>query len=133
MNAHNFSHNQSQFAKLTLDPSQFSGRGGALAPSLYLSGNLEINPLARIQGPTRGVLLQELSGTAVVDHAGGFQLHVVPQPIQRTVLAGSTPLPAELPAVVADAAARQPAMTSRCIAARPALGADGGPHPRIDC
>src|SRR5690606_23726781 len=51
---------------------------------------------AQIQGPTRGVLVQELSGTAVVDHAGGFQLHVVPQPIQRTVLAGSTPHHIEL-------------------------------------
>lgn len=96
MNTHIFSHNQSEFAKLSLDPSQLTGRGGALAPSLYLSGNLEISPLAQLQGSTRGVLVQGLSGTVVVDLAGGFQLHVIPQPIQRTVLAGSTPHHIEL-------------------------------------
>lgn len=96
MNTHHFSYSQYNFAKISFDPSLVTGRGGALAPALHLPATLEISPIAMMQGPVRGVLVQELGGTAVVDHAGGFQLSVCATPIQRVILSGTAPHHVEL-------------------------------------
>ncbi|MDP3072293.1 MAG: hypothetical protein Q8N18_18525 [Opitutaceae bacterium] len=96
MNTHHFSYSDYQFAKVSFDPSSVCGRGGALAPALHLPASLELSPVAMMQGPVRGVLIQEIGGTAVVDHAGGFQLLVQTVPIQRVILSGPAPHHVEL-------------------------------------
>jgi len=82
MDTHPFTYSNYHFGKLTVDPARTCGRGGVLAPVIHVSATAEFGAINL--GPnSRSVLVQELSGTAVIEHAGGFALPVAPIPIQR--------------------------------------------------
>jgi hypothetical protein len=82
METHTFTYNQYHFGRLMIDPARTVGRGGILAPVIHLSAGCEFSGI-NIDQQSRAILVQELSGTAVIEHAGGFALEVVPMPIQR--------------------------------------------------
>lgn len=82
MEVHTFAYSQYYFGKLMIDPSRTVGRGGALAPAIHLSVGVEFWG-ANLETESRPLLIQELSGTAVIDHAGGFALEITPMAIQR--------------------------------------------------
>jgi hypothetical protein len=84
------------FGSISCDPTQITGRGGVLAPRLHLYGKLQVSGLGTTNGQQVGVLIQEITGNAVVDHAGGFQLSLDACQIQRVVMAGSVEQNVEL-------------------------------------
>ncbi len=71
MDAHTFTYSNYHFGKLTVDPARTCGRGGALAPVIQVSATAEFGAI-NLGSNSRSVLVQELSGTAVIEHAGGF-------------------------------------------------------------
>lgn len=82
MDTHTFTYSDYHFGKLTVDPARTCGRGGVLAPVIQVSAIAEFGAI-NLGSNSRSVLVQELSGTAVIEHAGGFALPVAPMPIQR--------------------------------------------------
>lgn len=96
MNVQHFSYNQQHFGEIDFDPTQASGRGGHLAPALHLPTSFSLFPVKMIQGPQRSILVQELTGTAVIEHAGGFKLDVIPVSLHRLIAVGPARHNAEL-------------------------------------
>lgn len=89
MHSHPFTYHQHHFGKISIDVTQASARGGGMAPALYLPAQLQISALEPASGQQVGFLAQELSGSAVIGHAGGFSVPLTPAPIQRVIMAGS--------------------------------------------
>lgn len=82
METHSFTYSNYHFGRITINPAGTCGRGGVLAPVVQIAASAEIGGILLDQH-SRAVLVQELSGTAVIEYAGGFALEVVRLPIQR--------------------------------------------------
>lgn len=91
MEMHTFSYSQHHFGKLTIDPTRTRGHGGALAPVIQAVASAEFWCLQQNNQDWRSILVQELSGKAVVNLAGGFALDMAPMPVSRVFAAGPAP------------------------------------------
>lgn len=81
MCAQTFTYSQAHFGEISVDVTEATGRGGAPAPVLTLPAQLHVWALE-----SAGFLVQQLTGSVVVGHAGGFTLPLAPVSIQRTVV-----------------------------------------------
>ncbi|MGC4074941.1 MAG: hypothetical protein QM760_21070 [Nibricoccus sp.] len=89
MNQNTLTYSNRIFGSISCDPVQITGRGSVLTPRLHLYGKLQASDLGVTNGHQVGLLIQDVTGSAVVDHAGGFQLFLEPCPVQRIVMTGS--------------------------------------------
>jgi len=90
MNAQPFTYSSRIIGSIGCDPAQVRGRGMALSPALHVPVKLQMNAMDPTPQQDVGIMFEDITGFAVVDHAGGFPIPLETFPIRRIIMKGST-------------------------------------------
>lgn len=90
MNAQSFTYSSRIIGSIGCDPTQVRGRGMALSPALQVPVKLQMSAMDPTPQQDVGIMFEEITGFAVVDHAGGFPIPLETFPIRRIIMKGST-------------------------------------------